>query len=41
VRAYFDDFEVRKEKINVTFAKNYVKGIIDEFDKVHPFQIKH
>ena len=41
VRAYFDDFEIRKEKINVTFAKNYVKGVVDELDKIHPFKIKN
>jgi hypothetical protein len=41
VRAYFDDFEVRKEKINICFSKNYQKGYVDELDKIHPFKIKN
>jgi hypothetical protein len=39
MRAYFDDFLIKKEKVEITFSKNYLKGHIHEDGDVIPFAI--
>jgi hypothetical protein len=39
MRAYFDDFQIRKEKVSICFTKNYYKGIVEEDGSIQEFTI--
>jgi hypothetical protein len=38
-RVHFDDFQIRKELVKITFTNKFQKGIVDQNEFVHPFTV--